>query len=89
MSVREVYGRILRETKLSGRGRRNYETPFEYAGRLETSIPGVEREVDDITDLYVKVRYGESEVKSWETEHANVIWRLLYRVFHSSDKEKK
>ncbi len=88
MGVREIYSRMLRDTAQAGHGRRTYETPYEYAGRVEHSLPGIEDEMDDLTDLYVSVRYGEKKLKAWETEHANVIWRLLHRFFSKPEQEK-
>ncbi len=88
MPVREIYGRMLREAQASGHGRRFYETPYEFADRLESRIPDIGKEVDDMTDLYVHVRYGEKQLKSWEQEHANVVWRLIHRVLHKPDSEK-
>jgi hypothetical protein len=43
--------------------------------------------VDDITELYVNVRYGESRLKEWETEHVNVLFRLLRRVLRKPERK--
>lgn len=87
MDIREIYRHVLHEAELSGHKRHSYETPYEYAGRLDTSIPGINEQVDDITDLYVNVRYGESQMKDWETEHANVLFRLLRRFLRKPDRD--
>ena len=85
MDIREIYRHVMEEAATSGHKHHSWETPYEYATRLETAMPGIDEQVDDITDLYVNVRYGESGLKDWETEHANVLFRLLRRVFHRTD----
>lgn len=89
MNIREIYKNMMTEASESGHRRHSYETPYEYAKRLTTAIPDINEQVDDITDLYVNVRYGESNLKEWETEHANVLWRLIYRFFHRPDKDEE
>jgi hypothetical protein len=89
MDIREIYRHMMKETSVAGHKHQSYETPFEYAGRLDKSLPGIEKQVDDITSLYVPVRYGDSGLKDWESEHANVMFRLLRRILHRPDKETK
>ncbi len=85
MDIREIYRHVLEESGNAGFRHHSYETPYEYAGRLDATIPGIDEQVDDITELYVNVRYGESRLKEWETEHANVLFRLLRRMLHKPE----
>jgi hypothetical protein len=85
MNIREIYRHVLEETGNAGFKHHSYETPYEYAGRLDSTVPGINEQVDDITELYVNARYGESRLKEWETEHANVLFRLLRRVLRKPD----
>lgn len=87
MDIREIYRHILEETGEAGLGHRSYETPYEYAGRLDATVPGVDEQVDDITELYVNARYGESRLKEWETEHANVLFRLFRRILRRPERK--
>lgn len=87
MDIREIYRHILEETGSAGFKHHSYETPYEYAGRLDATVPGIDEQVDDITELYVNVRYGESRLKEWETEHANVLFRLLRRVLRKPERK--
>ncbi len=85
MNIREIYRHVLEESGNAGFKHQSYETPYEYAGRLDASIPGINEQVDDITELYVNARYGESRLKEWETEHANVLFRLLRRLLRKPE----
>ena len=87
MDIREIYRHILEESGEAGFKHHSYETPYEYAGRLDATIPGIDEQVDDITELYVNARYGESRLKEWETEHANVLFRLLRRVLRKPERK--
>ena len=85
MDIREIYRHVLEESGNAGFKHHSYETPYEYAGRLDSTIPGIDEQVDDITELYVNARYGESRLKEWETEHANVLFRLLRRILRKPE----
>lgn len=87
MDIREIYRHLLAETSTAGLDHRPYETPYEYAGRLDNTVPGIDEQMDDITDLYVNARYGESALKTWETEHANVMWRLLRKMLRRPETD--
>ncbi|UCD09789.1 MAG: DUF4129 domain-containing protein, partial [Dehalococcoidales bacterium] len=87
MDIREIYRHVLEESGNAGFKHQSYETPYEYAGRLDASIPGINEQVDDITELYVNARYGESRLKEWEEEHANVLFRLLRRVLNKPERK--
>jgi len=87
MNIREIYRHVLEEAGTAGFKHQSYETPYEYAGRLDAIIPGIDEQVDDITELYVSARYGESRLKEWETEHANVLFRLLRRILNKPERK--
>jgi large-conductance mechanosensitive channel len=87
MDIREIYRHILEESGEAGFKHHSYETPYEYAGRLDATIPGIDEQVDDITELYVSARYGEARLKEWEAEHANVLFRLLRRVLRKPERK--
>lgn len=87
MDIREIYRHVLEETETAGFKHHPYETPYEYAGRLDAAVPGINEQVDDITELYVHARYGESRLKEWETEHVNVLFRLLRMVLRKPERK--
>jgi hypothetical protein len=61
-------------------GRRNFETPYEYRGRLGQMVPDSNESLAELTDLYVNVRYGETEPQRRQVNRANSLWQALKRL---------
>lgn len=80
LDVREVYRRLLREADLAGLPRRRPETPAEYARRLRKMVPEGDPPVSVLTDLYSRVRYGETAVAEEQIDGANTLWKALREV---------
>ena len=57
--------------------RKSSETPVEYERRLEKYIPEGSRQLNDITDLYSEVRYGDIEPPGEKVDSANGLWAAL------------
>ena len=68
------------EASSVGKARRYQETPYEYARRLGKDLPEGVEPVDEITDLYVEVRYGDIEAGDTQVNYANRLWRTLRRL---------
>ena len=77
LNIREIYKRLLWEAGGFGIIRRKYETPSEYAGRLEEYLTDGKGQLYRITDLYSEVRYGEIELEEEEIHAANDLWVRL------------
>ncbi len=77
LDVREIYRRLLWESARSGLSRRRPETPVEYSGRLGRQVPDSREPLNDLTDLYLNVRYGEIIARENQIDNANRIWRTL------------
>lgn len=77
LNVREIYRRLLWETSRQGILRHKYETPTEYEKRLEKYIPEGSQQLNDITDLYSEVRYGDIEPPGEKVDDANGLWSAL------------
>jgi hypothetical protein len=80
MDIREIYRRLLWQASRFGMGRRSYETPYEYGGRLQQLVPDSHEPLTEITDLYVNVRYGEIETHKRQVDRANSLWQTLRRI---------
>lgn len=80
MSIREVYRHLLREAAGVGMERARQETPNEYARRLSQMLTEGNEELDELTALYVGVRYGDIPVKEEQVSQANRLWRFLYGI---------
>ena len=86
LQIREIYRHLLSKASRTGAAHRGYETPYEYADRLGEAVPDGSTQLDGITDLYVGVRYGDTDAADEEIKHANVLWRALSRIFGSITK---
>lgn len=84
MDIREIYRRLLWQAARLGMGRRGYETPYEYRGRLEQLVPDGQEPLTEITDLYVNVRYGEIETRKRQVDRANSLWQTLKAILRPS-----
>ncbi|HEY32804.1 MAG TPA: DUF4129 domain-containing protein [Dehalococcoidia bacterium] len=78
--IRTIYRRMLRQASRFGMGRRNHETPYEYRGRLGQIAPDSHEPLAELTDLYVNVRYGETEPQQRQVSRANSLWQALKRL---------
>lgn len=77
LNVREIYKRLLWESSRQGLGRRGHETPAEYEARLEKYLPDGKDPLEEITNMYSEVRYGDIELKKEKLDEANGIWPAL------------
>jgi hypothetical protein len=80
LDIRTIYRYMLRRASLFGMGRRNFETPYEYRGRLGQMVPDSNEPLAELTDLYVNVRYGETEPQRRQVNRANSLWQALKRL---------
>lgn len=58
-TVRDAYQHVIVHGNRQGFGRQPQETPGEYATRLSRVEPDVSDPVDDLTDRYLRARYGD------------------------------
>ncbi|UCB44145.1 MAG: DUF4129 domain-containing protein [Dehalococcoidales bacterium] len=80
LDIRTIYRRMLRQASRFGMGRRDPETPYEYRGRLGQIAPDSHEPLAELTDLYVTVRYGETEPQQRQVSRANSLWQVLKRL---------
>ncbi len=88
LNVRDIYRRFLWESARSGYMRRCHETPGEFARRWQRGFPDGSTQVGDLTDLYVDVRYGETELDDNRLNYANSIWHRLKRLLSLKDNQQ-
>jgi hypothetical protein len=75
--------------KIRDIGRRRNETPYEYADRFNEKALRVSEEMNELTGLYVEVRYGESDAGGDQIEHANKLWREIRERLNQLNTEDK
>ena len=80
LSIREIYCRLLWQGSRFGVPHRDWETPYEYDRRLGHVLTEGAGELAELTDLYVGVRYGDTEPPEWQVDHANSLWRGLRQL---------
>jgi hypothetical protein len=71
-SVQALYRRLLARASELGQPRRAAETPFEYAPRADVVLPPAA--VHEITEAYVRVRYGEEALGEEDLEALKRLW---------------
>jgi len=77
LNIREIYQRLLRETSQLRIIRKHSETPYEYAVRFGHAVPEGSEYLNELTSVYVNVRYSERNAEEKQIDSANVIWRIL------------
>ncbi|MBI4304410.1 MAG: DUF4129 domain-containing protein [Chloroflexi bacterium] len=77
LSIREIYRNLLWEASSSRVTRKSHETPNEFALRLKQAIPDGSEQVEQLTSLYVGIRYGDRDVEAKQVARANSLWKVL------------
>ena len=80
LSIREIYRHLLWQGARLRIPRESYETPSEYAGRLGRFAPDSTEPLQEITGLYLDVRYGERQIEEKKTDDANTVWEKLLSI---------
>jgi len=80
LSIREIYQHLLWQGARLRIPRESYETPSEYAGRLGHFAPDIIEPLQEITNLYLDVRYGERQIEDKKTDDANTVWEKLLNL---------
>ncbi len=86
LQIREVFRRLLREAARRGMGRENHETPYEYAERFSSQLPGVETLMAELTGMYVQVRYSTARVAQEQVARANSLWRQIREILRGPER---
>lgn len=87
-TVREIYASLQRLAAHRGVSRAEAETPYEYQRRLDGTWPGAKREVDSITEAYVRAHYGEHQFSQEEIEALRTGWQRLREEIEPRDSER-
>jgi hypothetical protein len=75
LNIREVYRHLQWEAGRSGIARLRHETATEYKARIEHIVPDSAPPLDNITDMYESVRYGEEMASVDKEKRANNLWQ--------------
>lgn len=77
--IRQIYADLLDLADELGGARREAQTPLEFVPSLENSIPGVDAELEIITNAYLKIRYGQLPEHLQEVEEVEIAWDKVSR----------
>jgi len=84
LEVRQMYGLLLARARQSGYPRKDAETPAEYLGTLKDHMPEDTPALEQLTDAYVAVRYGEQDAPLERKGALNRLWRAVYEKMRRS-----
>jgi len=77
LSVRQIYVALLGLADSLGLARRPDQTPYEYLRNLQAGYAAEREELADLTEAYVRVRYGEETITQGELERLRNVWRQV------------
>jgi hypothetical protein len=80
LSIREIYQHLLWQGACLRIPREDSETPSEYARRLGRFAPDGREPLNEITSLYIDVRYGEHQMEDKRIDDANSNWGKLLNI---------
>lgn len=79
LTIRRIYARMEKLAGARGYPRSTAETPYEYRRELLLAFPGLETDVQVITEAYVAARYGEVPESEDELNAVRLAWDHLHQ----------
>jgi hypothetical protein len=76
-SIRWIYANLLRWAADLGQARQSSETPYEFQVTLRAAFPGLEAEMQAITEAYVRSHYGEVPDSESELQEIRSCWERI------------
>jgi hypothetical protein len=80
LSIRRIYANLVRLAARNGYPRPASRTPFEYLALLYEAFPGLDDELQTITQAYVEAHYGQLPDSREELQHIRDAWHRVRRV---------
>jgi hypothetical protein len=77
-----IYGLLVTRAGERGLDRRVGQTALEYRRRLREGVPSVAQDVDDLTDAFVRARYGPRAVSHEDASLARRCWARIRAQLH-------
>ncbi len=89
VSIRRIYGNLVRMATESGYPRDKSQTPYEYLQTLRQAFPASETEVTLITQAYVNAHYGEVPDSREEIQRIRDCWeRVRQSTKHGHGRDR-
>ena len=77
------YLALIRRAGERGLARSKSQTPTEFAARLDAAMPGVEGEIDALTDAFVQARYSQVTVEKESARLVNTYWDRIKKALRA------
>lgn len=87
--IRQVYADLMDLCASLGHPRREAETPLEFLPELNQLFPGLQPEIQAITEAYNGVRYGQLPESRREVETIEIAWNKIISVGREFSAEQK
>lgn len=88
--IRRIYAQLMDLSEKLGDPRPAAQTPLEFIPTLETTYPGREQDLEDITRAYLRVRYGELPETRKEVDQVEEAWdRVRLQGLEQLNEKKK
>ncbi len=78
--ILRYYLNVLQQAETKGPARRQAETPYEYEPELRQSLPDVEADIHDITEVFVRARYSRQEFGPQQASSVRSTWRRIKKA---------
>jgi hypothetical protein len=75
--IRVIYAELLALAEVHGYARADSVTPLEFSNELDVAFPGNVSEIEQITQAYLNVRYGELPETASETAALEADWQSI------------
>jgi hypothetical protein len=73
------YLRLLERGGEHGLKRQSFQTPYQYAGTLQSNLPEVEEDITGMTETFLEARYSQHEIDTQKTSLVQRFWRNITR----------
>jgi Domain of unknown function (DUF4129) len=83
------YLAMIRRGNEQGLMREPSQTPSEYAAKLEKAIPSSSKDIDSITEAFVRARYSRQEVDSNDAKLVRSIWQRIRRALQTIPRDRR
>jgi len=71
------YLNILQRALKTAPARKNYQTPYEYEPVLSDTVPTVQPEIHELTDVFVTARYSQTDFTEEQVGLVKVLWQRV------------
>jgi hypothetical protein len=77
---------MIRRGEERGIPRKDSQTPYEYASKLEGMIPDANRDVSSLTNAFVEARYSKRSISHEKAGLVKRYWKRIRTAFRSFRK---